>query len=128
MARHSILAYPPQLITELALEAEPLEVVLQKYQITYDQFDVLQTNPQFRGELLEAQRDVLIGKDKFRNLARVLATAHLDTMDEMLLDSLTPPATKLGIFQAIAKLGDLEPKPTKEDNNNQPQFNLVINI
>ena len=123
-----INAFPPQLVMDLALGVEDIPTILERYSLTDAEYEYLTCHPAFRSQLAVAQKTILEEGLSFKAKAKVLAETHLQTMDEMLNDSMTPPATKLGVFQSLAKLGGLEPKPQSTDGPSTPTFALQINI
>lgn len=102
-------AYHPQLVLDIALEAHDLPDLLHKYDITESYLDKLYTLPQFKRELLNARAELSQTGSAFRAHARVLAEAHLVTMNELMNDPDTPITQKVTIWQSLVKYASLEP-------------------
>jgi hypothetical protein len=101
--------WPPQLILDIALESHDLGDLLHKYDLAENQLDHFYTIPQFKRELLNARAELTQTGSAFRAHARVLAEAHLVTMNEMLSDPFIPAAQKITIWQSLVKYASLEP-------------------
>ena len=106
--------YHPQLILDIALESHDLPDLLHKYDITEQHLDSLYCLPQFKRELLNARAELTQTGSAFRAHARVLAEAHLVTMNELMNDEATPVSQKVMIWQSLVKYASLE--PAKTDN------------
>jgi hypothetical protein len=123
-----INAYPPQLVIDLAMGVDGTDYILDRYGLDQDELDLLECNPIFRAQLAEARKVVTTEGLSFKQKAKLLAEVHLETLNEMMYDPITPPATKLGVFQALMKGGDLEPKQKETAQGTQPTFALQINL
>jgi len=126
MKLKAINQYPPQLILDLALGIDDTYSVLERYDITPEQYDTFMLNPTFRGQLLQTQRQVAEEGAAFKLKAKLFSESHLQTMDDMMNDITTPPATKLGIWQTATKLAGLEPIKEKDSGAQQQTFQLQI--
>lgn len=118
-------AYHPQLVLDIALESYDLHDLLQKYDLTEVDLDRLYTLPQFKRELLNARAELTQTGSAFRAHARVLAEAHLVTMNELMNDEATPTSQKVLIWQSLVKYASLEPAKT---DNALLQGGITINI
>ncbi len=101
--------WPPQLVLDIALETHELPDLLHKYDLSQTDLDNLYTNPQFKRELLNTRTELTQSGSSFRAHARVLAEAHLVTMNELLNNTDTPTGTKMQIWQSLVKYASLEP-------------------
>ena len=117
--------YHPALILDIALESHDLHDLLQKYDLTESDLDRLYALPQFRRELLTTRAELTQTGSAFRAHARVLAEAHLVTMNDLMSDEATPTSQKVVIWQSLVKYASLE--PVKADNA-LLQGGIVINI
>lgn len=106
--------WAPGLILDIALEAHDLPDLLHKYDITESYLDKLYTLPQFKRELLNARAELTQTGSAFRAHARVLAEAHLTTMNELMNDPDVPVSQKVTIWQSLVRYASLE--PPKEQN------------
>ena len=107
-------AFHPGLILDIALESHDLPDLLHKYDITELYLDSLYALPQFKRELLNTRAELTQTGSAFRAHARVLAEAHLVTMNELMNDKETPTSQKVLIWQSLVKYASLE--PPKADN------------
>ena len=117
--------YHPGLILDIALESHDLHDLLQKYDLTESDLDRLYALPQFRRELLTTRAELTQTGSAFRAHARVLAEAHLVTMNDLMSDAETPTSQKVLIWQSLVKYASLE--PAKADNA-LLQGGITINI
>lgn len=105
--------WPPQLVLDIALEAYELPDLLLKYGLTEADLDAFYAVEQFRRELIHTRAELAETGSSFRAHARVLAEAHLSTMNDILGDVDVGAQTKVMVWQALVKFADLEPvKPT----------------
>ncbi len=118
-------AWPPSLVLDIALETHELPDLLHKYDITESSLDKLYRNSQFKRELLAARVELTQSGSAFRAHARVLAEAHLVTMNELMSASDTPTTVKMQIWQSLVRFAALEP-PKAE--NALLQGGITINI
>lgn len=107
-------SYHPQLVLDIALESHELPDLLHKYDITEAYLDHLYTLPQFKRELLNARAELAQTGSAFRAHARVLAEAHLVTMNQLMNDPDVPTSQKVAIWQSLVRYASLE--PPKEQN------------
>lgn len=126
MRLQTINQYPPQLLLDLALGVDDTYTILARYDVTPEQYESLMGNPTFRAQLLQTQRQVAEEGAAFKLKAKLFSESHLQTMDDMMNDVTTPPATKLGIWQTATKLAGLEPIKEKDSGAQQQTFNLQI--
>ena len=117
--------WAPGLILDIALESHDLPDLLHKYDITEQHLDHLYTLPQFKRELLNARAELTQTGSAFRAHARVLAEAHLVTMNELMNDEATPTSQKVLIWQSLVRFAALEP-PKAENALIQGGINITI--
>ena len=106
--------YHPNLVLDIALESHDLHDLLQKYDLSESDLDRLYELPQFKRELLNTRAELTQTGSAFRAHARVLAEAHLTTMNDLMSDPDTPVSQKVTIWQSLVKYASLE--PVKADN------------
>ena len=104
----------PQLVLDIALESHDLPDLLHKYDITESDLDKLYVIPQFKRELLNARAELAQSGSAFRAHARVLAEAHLVTMNDIMNHPDTLTSQKVVIWQSLVRYASLE--PPKEQN------------
>ncbi len=102
-------AWPPALTLDIALETHDLPELLEKHNLTQDELDRLYENQNFRRELIATRTELTLNGSSFRARARVLAEAHLDTMNSIMSDPEVPAQTKVTVWQAFVKYASLEP-------------------
>jgi len=102
-------AFSPQLILDIALESHDLPDLLHKYDLTESDLDRLYALPQFKRELLNARAELTQTGSAFRAHARVLAEAHLVTMNDLMNSTDTPTSQKIAIWQSMVRYASLEP-------------------
>lgn len=107
--------WSPKMIFDLALGLDSQEEIEVRYGLTEAQLTRLYENPQFRKEVACLTRELRENNQIFKSKVKIQAEDYLNIMDEMMYDQATPASTKLSIFQALAKLGELEPKPEKQN-------------
>jgi hypothetical protein len=118
--------WPPSLVLDIALEAHDLDELLVKYDLTQEQLDKLYGVEQFRRELIHTRAELTRTGSSFRSHARVLAEAHLSTMNDLMNDPHTPAQTKMTIWQSFVKFAALEPEKIVAAPAEAPR--LVIEI
>lgn len=102
-------AYAPGIVLDIALESHDLHDLLQKYDLTEQDLDRLYTLPQFKRELLNARAELTQTGSAFRAHARVMAEAHLVTMNDLMNDPDVPVSQKVTIWQSLVRYASLEP-------------------
>ena len=111
--------WPPQLVFDLALGLEDnYEVLATRYDLTPQTIERLFTLPKFRQEVASLSVELRESNAQFKYKAKAQAETYLNDMDDLMNDRETPPSIKLAIFQAMTKLGDLEPKPEPQQLQN----------
>ena len=103
------MEYHPGIILDIALESHDLPDLLGKYDITEAYLDRLYALPQFKRELLNTRAELTQTGSAFRAHARVLAEAHLTTMNDLMSDPDTPVSQKVTIWQSLVRFAALEP-------------------
>ncbi len=106
--------WPPQLVFDLALGLDCEQDTLEsRYDLSPQDIEKLFTLPHFRQEVALMTRELNEKNTIFKTKAKVQAEDCLDDMYNLMKDRDTPASTKLAIFQALAKYGELEPKQEK---------------
>ena len=122
-------AWDPRMILDLAIGVDGLGEILERYDITPAEYDILSSVPTFRRELAMTMRDVRENGVLFAAKAKVLAESYLTDIDEMIQDDKTPASTRLNAIQSVVRWGKLEPtKDTGTDTSSTGQINIQINF
>ena len=121
--------WDPRLLLDLALAVDPLEDILTRYSLTTQHYDSLMASRTFRRDLALMVRDVQENGASFKSKARVQAESYLPIIDMLVYDDNVAASTKLSAIQSIVRWGDLEPKPSKEEQTtNATTVNVQINF
>lgn len=104
-------SWPPKLVFDLALGLDNSDEIAERYGLTEQTLEKFFTLPKFRQEVASLTRELRENNTIFLNKAKVQAETYLADMDDLMRDINTSPTVKLSIFQTLAKLADLEPKP-----------------
>ncbi len=119
--------WPARFPVELAVGIQSEDELLQKYGVTADQFSLFKNSLAFRRELAEAQKLVRDGGFTFATKCATIAEDWLPELDGYLHASHIPFAQKIDAFKTMAKLGRLEPKEEKAQQQAN-QVNIQINL
>jgi len=115
----------PHLVLDLALQLDDQDEILTRYNLTEQQLGHLYNIPAFRRDLALMGRELRENGVSFTKRAAVQAESYLETVDHIMMSPDTPASTRLEIFKHLAKLGKLEPKEDKtEQNNTQVNVNI----
>lgn len=119
--------WDPRLLLDLVIAVDTLEVILDRYGLSREEYNILSSNLVFRRELAATMRDIRENGASFRAKARIQAESYLPVVDEMVWDIDIAPSTKLDAIKSIVRWGDLEPKDKKEQvQQTAPQINVQI--
>ena len=119
--------WDPRLLLDLVIAVDSLEVILDRYDLSREEYNILSSNLVFRRELAATMRDIRENGASFRAKARIQAESYLPVVDEMVWDIDIAPSTKLDAIKSIVRWGDLEPKDKKEQvQQTAPQINVQI--
>ena len=119
--------WDPRLLLDLVIAVDSLEVILDRYDLSREEYNILSSNIVFRRELAATMRDIRENGASFRAKARIQAESYLPVVDEMVWDIDIAPSTKLDAIKSIVRWGDLEPKDKKEQvQQTAPQINVQI--
>lgn len=128
-ARASVNQWDPRLIIDLAVGVDALPEILDRYDLSLDEFNALSQTQVFRRELALVIRDVRENGLSFTQKARVQAESYLEVMDQLVYDVATPASTRLEAIRSMVKYGKLEPKEDKEGGGtNAQQINIQISF
>lgn len=119
-------SYDPRMAFEIALGFEKIELVLERYMVTPEEWELLQTQPSFKKAVTQYQKDIDENGISFRTKARIQAEAYLSDAHSLIKHPTTPPSVKANMIQWITRVADLEPK--KSEENQGTTFNLQINL
>lgn len=120
--------WDPRLIADLALGLDSTQEVLDRYELSHEQYDKLSQNPSFRHELALMIKELNENGTTFHSTARVQAMSYLEIVDEIVNNTLTPAATRLSAIKDTVRWGKLEPKEDKSAGDNGNTINLQINF
>ena len=120
-------SWPATLPFEVALGVHSLDEILTSHGLDTDDWEILTRNTSFRKELIAAQKEVAETGLSFQRKAAIQAEMYLSDIDALMCGSETAPSIKLEIFKTLAKYGNLEPAPAKEQDN-ASTFNIQINF
>jgi hypothetical protein len=125
----SLPGWPSSLTYELALGLDSEEHILNKYMVSPEEYEYLKTLPAFRKDLVAKIGEKEKNGTTFGVKARLQAEMYLENeIHEIVTSSTTPASTRLAAIQWVAKMGDLEPKEAKGDNQQNNQFNINISF
>ena len=126
---YQVNAWEPRLIIDLALEIDPLEEILVRYNLSMEEYNALSSVPSFRRELANTIREVRENGISFTKKAAVQAESYLEVLDTIVNDALTPPSVRLEAIRSTVEWGKLNPKEPKGDNaTNATQINVNISF
>lgn len=120
-------AFSAALMLDLALEADTLENLCVKYEITLLELQNLLDNTAFYKAVMDMKGEIGERGVSFRLKAAIQADMYLQDIHKMVSDATTPASVKLDAIKSIVKWADLEPKP-KDGAMNGNAFKLVINM
>lgn len=119
--------FDTRFVFELALASEPVEGLLQRYNVSIEQYENYLQNVAFQAQLQKFRADIHERGLGFREKARALSEDMLVTAYRMVKDENVPATVKADLIKWVAKVADLEPK---QDKNPESQFlpNVLISI
>lgn len=119
-------AWPALLTFELALGINSLDTILNKYNLSREEYDYISQLPAFRKELVSHVNNIEKNGLTFKIKAAAQAESYLEVLDEIVHNASNPVSTRLDAIKSSVKWGGLEPKEEKEGNQNNTQFNIQI--
>jgi len=120
--------WPPQLITELAMQLDDTAVVLARHGMEDGHYQHLLTIPMFRREVAAAMKEHSENGNTYRRKARIQAETYLTVVDQIVNNSEVAASTRIDAIKYVGKMGDLEPRDKKDDANAGAQINVQINF
>lgn len=120
--------WPALLPFEIALGIEDTPTILDRHELSWAEWDLIQNNASFRKELINAHKEVAESGISFRRKAAIQAEMYLAELDSVMFAVDTAPSTKLEIFKTLVKCGDLEPVHKGESAPVGNAFNIQINF
>lgn len=127
-AGHPLASTFGSLVAEVAANIEPVETILERYDISASEYAELQALPSFQAAVLEAQREfsaIANTPSRVRLKAQLITELLLPAMHEIASSNATPSAARVSAFSAVRSLTGLE-KP--ETPVAQQKFSLTINL
>lgn len=118
--------WDPRLVLDLAVGIDGLPEILDRYDLTQHEYELLSKTQAFRRELALTIRDVRENGVPFASKARVQAEAYLEVLDRMVHDDSTPSSVRLECIRSTVAWGRLE--PTKDDKKGGDQNAQQINV
>lgn len=106
----SLLGYPPTLLVELALRSNPLNEILDSYNIGEEEWEVIRNDPSFIQDLARTVEQLKEDGAGFKTKAKLQAEALLQTSWKLIHDVLTPPSVKADMIKSTVKWAGYEPK------------------
>ena len=124
----SLLGYPPTLLVELALRSNPLNEILDSYNIGEAEWEVIRNDPAFIQDLARVVDQLKEDGAGFKTKAKLQAEALLQTSWKLIHDVLTPPSVKADMIKSTVKWAGYEPKPNAEIAAPGSGFSISINF
>ena len=124
----SLLGYPPTLLVELALRSNPLNEILDSYNIGEAEWEVISNDPSFIQDLARTVEQLKEDGAGFKTKAKLQAEALLQTSWKLIHDVLTPPAVKSDLIKHTVKWAGYEPKQSAEAVLPGSGFSISINF
>lgn len=129
LAKHDKLYFDPKFAFEVALQYEPLNIVMQRYDVTMEDLKKLRKHQPFIVAVRNHQKDIKENGLTFKLKSKMLAEELLEDSFLLAKDSNIPPAVRTKNIENIVRWGELEPaKKTGEGSDTGPQFNIQINL
>jgi hypothetical protein len=120
--------WPPQFITELALQLDSTEIVLQRHEVSHEQYQQFLALPIFRREVAAMMKELSDSGHTYKLKARQQAEAYLPVVDEIVNNIDVAASTRMDAIKYMGKMGDLEPKEKKGEENNGANIQVNINF
>lgn len=126
----TIGGYPPTLPIELALKVAPLREILEAYEITRGQWDVLRYDPVFVQDLAAAVELVKKEGASVRLKARLQCEELLKTSWAMIQDQtgIIPPTVRADLLKHTFRVAGLNEPPQAAAGANANTLNIQINL
>lgn len=124
----SLLGYPPTLLVELALRSNPLNEILDSYNIGEDAWEVIRNDPAFIQDLARVVDQLKEDGAGFKTKAKLQAESLLQTSWKLIHDVLTPPAVKADMIKFTCKIAGYEPKAGADAQVAGSGFSISINF
>ncbi len=100
-----------RLCFELALALDDLPKILERYNVTPEQFEKLKKNPTFMQRVVDYRAEIKAKGLSFREKAKIMAEELLVTAYDLIHHPSTPAPVKADLIKYVTKAADLEPKP-----------------
>ena len=121
--------WDPRLVLDLAIAVDDLSIILARYDLSEQEFNLLSDTPVFRRELALAMRDARENGVGFQVKAKIQAESYLSVLDALVYDNNTPASVRLECIRSAVAWGALLPKETKADQTqNATQINVNISF
>jgi hypothetical protein len=124
----SMIGYPPTLLVELALRSNPLNEILDGYNIGEVEWDIIRQDPAFIQDLARTCDSLKEEGTGFKMKAKLQAEALLKTSWDLIHNAGTPPSVKADLIKSTVKWSGYEPKPSEQAGVAGSGFSININF
>jgi hypothetical protein len=104
----SYFPYDARLCFEIALGLEPIDVVLERYNIDKERFSELLANPTFKKQILDFKREIKEKGLSFKEKAKMMAEDLLTTAYDIIHHQATSAAVKADLIKWTARVAGYE--------------------
>lgn len=104
---------------ELALGLDKESEILERYNVSPDQYSKLKKTPAFNQQIVDYRAEIKEKGLSFKAKAKIMAEDLLNHAYDMARDSGTSAQVRLDTIKFVTKVADLEPKETKSNNDQQ---------
>jgi hypothetical protein len=112
----------------LALRSNPLNEILDSYNIGEAEWEVIRNDPSFIQDLARTVEQLKEDGAGFKTKAKLQAEALLQTSWKLIHDVLTPPAVKSDLIKHTVRWAGYEPKQSAEVGTQGTGFSISINF
>jgi len=125
----SVTPWPAGLTFDLAIGIDSTQTILERYCLSPEEYEGLMAVPAFRRELTTTMQKNQEEGITFSRKAAHIAEDCIPDMYAVIKDPLQTAATRADIWKYMAKVGNLEPKASKDAGGGSvPMVNIQINL
>lgn len=117
---------PEQFYVDLAVGLQPFEDICDNYEIPEKDIANLVSDAHYQRRFRLACQAVEDDGRAFRARCRTLATKHLLSLENLIIDPETSASVRLETFKTLAKFGELEPAKPEQAGAVGPSLSLTI--